>query len=98
MRNRNNTQRFRSIITDKESQKLKRFTIDKIAAIRREESYYVVLVDLDKEVSTGIIKTRKLEAIAKQLEIWNKKVFIKIKKVSHRSWELSKNIVNKLML
>ena len=59
-------------------QVLKQLTINEIAVVKRQGSYYLVLIDLGERVSVRIIKTRKFSEIKKSLEAWDKKILTKI--------------------
>jgi transposase len=61
---------------------LKSLGIDKIAVVKGQSNYYVVLVDLDQGKLIGLIKKRTEEEVTKYLEAWDEKVLGQINEVS----------------
>ncbi|MCL1494679.1 MAG: transposase [Pseudanabaena sp. Salubria-1] len=61
---------------------LKRLGIDEIALRKGQGDYIVVLVDLDRKIPIGFVRSRKQEEIRKELEGWGKEVLEQIIEVS----------------
>lgn len=76
---------------------LKRLGIDEIALRKGQGDYVVVLVDLDRKIPIGFVRSRKQEEIRKELEGWGKEVLEQIIEVSMDLSGNYKGLINKLI-
>ena len=76
---------------------LKRLGIDEIALRKGQGDYIVVLVDLDRKIPIGFVRSRKQEEIRKELEGWGKEVLEQIIEVSMDLSGNYKGLINKLI-